>query len=151
MPFGPLGPIHVFRSFEMKFAITRLEDRIAPCRAPIQQAIAIGGGKGSKGGAGLAMAQQGLDNGNPFQQAIAVGGGKGSKGGAGLVMAQQGFEDGHPFQQAIVFGGGKGSKGGSSLFMVQQGWDSGHPFQQAVAIGGGGKGGFNLVFGQQQF
>jgi hypothetical protein len=73
----------------MKFSIVRLEDRIAPSRGPVQQAIVVGGGKGSKGGAGLVMAQQGFSHGSPFQQAIVVGGGKGSKGGLGLAMAQQ--------------------------------------------------------------
>jgi hypothetical protein len=73
----------------MKFSIVRLEDRIAPTRGPIQQAIVVGGGKGSKGGPTLVMAQQGFDHGSPFQQAIVVGGGKGSKGGLGLAMAQQ--------------------------------------------------------------
>jgi hypothetical protein len=73
----------------MKFSIVRLEDRIAPSRGPVQQAIVVGGGKGSKGGPGLIMAQQGFDHGSPFQQAIVVGGGKGSKGGLGLAMAQQ--------------------------------------------------------------
>ena len=73
----------------MKFSIVRLEDRIAPSRGPVQQAIVVGGGKGSKGGAGLVMAQQGFDHGHPFQQAIVVGGGKGPKGGLGLAMAQQ--------------------------------------------------------------
>ena len=82
----------------MKFSIVPLEDRIAPSRSPFQQAIVAGGGKGSKGGAGLTMAQQG--NGGAFgstQQAIVAGGGKGSKGGAGLIMAQQGSAS-HPTQ-----------------------------------------------------
>jgi hypothetical protein len=84
-----------FRSFVMKFSIVRLEERIAPSRGPVQQAIVVGGGKGSKGGAGLAMAQQSLGgSGSPWQQAIVVGGGKGSKGGAGLIMAQQGLGGG---------------------------------------------------------
>ena len=73
----------------MKFRIERLEERIAPTHGPFQQAIVVGGGKGSKGGAALTMAQQGLGFGGPFQQAIVAGGGKGSKGGAGLIMAQQ--------------------------------------------------------------
>jgi hypothetical protein len=73
----------------MKFSIVRLEERIAPSRGPVQQAIVVGGGKGSKGGPSLVMAQQGFDHGSPFQQAIVVGGGKGSKGGLGLAMAQQ--------------------------------------------------------------
>jgi len=85
----------------MKFSIVPLEERIAPSRSPFQQAIVVGGGKGSKGGAGLTMAQQGLGGGSgPWQQAIVVGGGKGSKGGAGLIMAQQGLG-----------GGGKGGWG----------------------------------------
>jgi hypothetical protein len=75
----------------MKFSIVRLEDRIAPCHGPVQQAIVVGGGKGSKGGPSLVMAQQSAGEGSfgPWQQAIVVGGGKGSKGGFGLVMAQQ--------------------------------------------------------------
>jgi hypothetical protein len=85
-----------FWSFVMKFSIVRLEERIAPSRGPVQQAIVAGGGSGSKGGAGLIMAQQSLGGGcgcgsGPWQQAIVVGGGKGSKAGAGLIMAQQGL------------------------------------------------------------
>jgi hypothetical protein len=95
-PFFPVSrfiSFH-FRSFAMKFSIVRLEERIAPSRGPVQQAIVAGGGSGSKGGAGLIMAQQSLGGGSPWQQAIVVGGGKGSKGGAGLIMAQQGLGKG---------------------------------------------------------
>jgi len=72
-----------FEEIRMKFSIVPLEERIAPSRGPVQQAIVAGGGKGSKGGAGLTMAQQSLGGGggSPWQQAIVAGGGNGSKGG----------------------------------------------------------------------